>query len=100
MDELKRQTQQKITEYNKNIQYAKSKLDTQKEHIDKLKQIVSKNNTDKTEHQSRIESLEIVNEQIRQQLDDVKLSQRQNFEILQKQNKDMREQYERLQIKY
>lgn len=37
IEELKKQTQQKITEYNKNIQYAKTKIDNQKDAITKLK---------------------------------------------------------------
>lgn len=48
IDELKKNYTSKKAEYNKNIQFAKSKMDILKEQIEKLKQIVSQNRDEKT----------------------------------------------------
>ena len=52
------------------------------------------------ENKAKIESKDAVTEELTKKMDELKISKRQDFEAYQKQNKDMRDQFERLWLKY
>ena len=74
----------------------KNQYDKQKQQIEKLKLLVQKNNNEQAEYNSKIKSLETVNEKIQSSLEESKVGK----QLVQKQNKDLKEKFERFYIKY
>jgi len=75
-------------------------MDQLKKQIEPLKQIIIQNREEKAQLKGVIKSLETVNEKIKGQIEDIRSKTRSESVTLQNQNKDMRDQNERLWLKY